>query len=70
MDITRSDALNALAMAVLFGFVIALVATLFGNPAVGAGIAGAIGSFLGRLGFYASRNRKAMSGPKLHPDQR
>jgi len=70
MDVTRSDVLNALGVAVRFGFAIALVAAFLGNPAVGAGIAGAIGGFLGRLGFYAPKNRKVMSGPKLDPDQR
>ena len=69
MDVTRSEVLKALGLAAVMGIVFALIAVLFDNPPVGAGIAGAIGSFLGRLGFYASKNRKAMSGPKLDPDQ-
>lgn len=67
MDVSRSDVLKALGLAAVTGIMFALIAVLFENPPVGAAIAGAIGAFVGRLGFYSSRNRKAMSGPKPIP---
>jgi uncharacterized membrane protein len=67
MGVTRPEVLKALGLAAVMGTAFALIAGLNGNPAVGAGIAGAIGAFVGRLGFYSSRNRKAMSGPKPDP---
>ena len=69
MNVTRSDVLNALGMAVLMGFAVALVAALLDNPVVPTGIAAAIGGVVGRLGFYSSRNLKGMSGPKPEPLQ-
>jgi len=67
MDVTRSEVLQALGLAALMGIAFALIAGLNDNPPVGAGIAAAIGAFIGRLGFYSSRTRKAMSGPKPDP---
>jgi hypothetical protein len=42
---------------------VALVASLYDNPVAGTALAGGLGAFVGRLGFYSSRNRKAMSIP-------
>jgi xanthosine utilization system XapX-like protein len=67
MDVTRPEVLKALGLAAVMGIVFALIAVLFDNPPVGSGIAGAIAAFVGRLGFYSSRNLKAMSGPKPDP---
>jgi uncharacterized membrane protein len=67
MDVNRPEVLKALGMAAVMGIAFALIAGLNGNPAVGAGIAGAIGAFVGRLGFYSSRNQKVISGPKSDP---
>ena len=63
MNVTRSDVLSALGLAVLGGLIVALVASLYDNPVAGTALAGGLGAFVGRLSFYSSRNRKAMSIP-------